>query len=27
MFVTNTEAEIKRAFADYRNGRMGTINV
>ncbi len=26
-FVMNTEAEIERAFADYRNGRMGTINV
>jgi redox-sensitive bicupin YhaK (pirin superfamily) len=26
-FVMNTEAEIMQAFADYRNGRMGTINV
>lgn len=26
-FVMNTEAEILQAFADYRNGRMGTINV
>lgn len=26
-FVMNTEAEIMQAFADYRNGRMGRINV
>ena len=25
-FVMNTEAEIHQAFADYRQGRMGTIN-
>ncbi|ARV58965.1 pirin [Nostocales cyanobacterium HT-58-2] len=26
-FVMNTEDEIVQAFADYRNGRMGTIHV
>jgi len=26
-FVMNTEAEIHRAFEDYRQGRMGVITV
>jgi hypothetical protein len=26
-FVMNTEAEIRQAIADYRNGRMGTLDV
>ena len=25
-FVMNTEGEIRQAFADYREGRMGAIN-
>jgi quercetin 2,3-dioxygenase len=25
-FVMNTEAEIRQAFEDYREGRMGVVN-